>query len=74
MDFASGSSTAAGRWRFEHNSDGGVIGGLPHPGAWKVTVAAMFMEGISDWGWIRGDLVRIPLRTDQPLTIESLGK
>jgi cysteine-rich repeat protein len=69
--FATSGSTAAGRWSFNANSDGGVLGGLPFPGVWKITVTARFDLGITTWGWVRDDLVRIPLTMTQPITIEA---
>jgi cysteine-rich repeat protein len=64
-------TTAVGRWMFNRNSDGGVLGGLPFPGVWKVTVTPTFMTGLSTWGWVRHDAVRIPLKMTEPITIES---
>ena len=69
--FPTGPTTAAGRWTFDHNSDGGVLGGLPFPGAWKITVSAKFQTGISTWGYVRDDLQRIPLVMTEPITIEA---
>ena len=68
---ATGATTAAGRWRFNNNSDGGVLGGLPFPGVWKITVTPTFMTGITTWGWVRDDLKRIPMNMMQPITIEA---
>lgn len=64
-------NTAAGRWSFNQNSDGMVLGGLPFPGVWKVTVTPQFMMGLSTWGWVRQDAVRIPLVMTEPITIEA---
>jgi cysteine-rich repeat protein len=64
-------STAQGRWNFNLNSDGCVLGGLPFPGAWKVTVTPQFTSGITTWGWVRHDAVRIPLKLTEPITIEA---
>jgi len=72
--YATSASTAEGRWQFNQNSDGGLLGGLPFPGAWVVTVAARFQEGISTWGWVRDDLARIPLDMSQPITIEAFDE
>ncbi len=62
---------AAGRWSFNQNSDGMVLGGLPFPGVWKVTVTPQFMMGLTTWGWVRQDAVRIPLVMTEPITIEA---
>lgn len=68
----SGSGTAFGRWTFEANSDGGALGALPFPGRWRITVTPRFMSGISTWGWVRDDAMRIPLTMTEPITIEAL--
>ena len=72
--FATSSTTAVGRWTFNRNSDGGVLGGLPFPGVWKITVTPHFHTGLSTWGWVRDDLVRIPLVMSEPITIESFDQ
>ena len=69
--FATGPSTAVGRWKFNRNSDGGVLGGLPFPGVWKVTVTPHFVAGISTWGWVKHDTVRIPLIMTETITIQA---
>ena len=68
----SGSGTAFGRWTFDANSDGGALGPLPFPGRWRITVTPRFMTGISTWGWVRDDAMRIPLVMTEPITIEAL--
>jgi cysteine-rich repeat protein len=67
-----GAGTAFGRWSFDKNSDGGALGPLPFPGRWRITVTPRFMTGISTWGWVRDDGVRIPLVMTEPITIEAL--
>ena len=67
----SSATTAIGRWMFNRNSDGGVLGGFPFPGVWKVTVTPSFMTGLTTWGWVRHDAVRIPLKMTEPITIEA---
>ena len=43
-------------WIFSRNSDGGVLGGLPFPGVWTITVdGAASLKGITTWGWVRDD-------------------
>ncbi len=64
-------ATATGRWNFTNNSDGMVLGGLPFPGVWRVTVTPQFTAGITTWGWVKQDAVRIPLKTNEPITIEA---
>ncbi|MFO0595291.1 MAG: DUF4215 domain-containing protein [Myxococcaceae bacterium] len=68
----SGSGTAFGRWSFNQNSDGGALGPLPFPGHWRITVTPSFMAGITTWGWVRHDAVRIALNMNEPITIEAL--
>lgn len=68
----SGSGNAFGRWQFDANSDGGALGPLPFPGRWRITVTPRFMTGITTWGWVRHDAVRIALDLSQPITIEAL--
>lgn len=71
--FRTSPTSAAGRWSFNRNSDGAVLGGFPFPGAWRVTVTPHFQQGITSWGWVRQDLVRIPLALAEPITIESFS-
>ena len=67
----SGAATAIGRWVFNQNSDGGILGGLPFPWVWKVTVTPTFMMGLTTWGWVRHDVQRIALKMTEPITIEA---
>ncbi len=69
-----GATTAIGRWKFQNNSDGGVLGGLPFPGVWKITVTPKFAEGLTTWGWVRDDLQRIPMKMTEPITIEAFDQ
>jgi cysteine-rich repeat protein len=64
-------STADGDWHFQNNSDGMVLGGLPFPGVWSITVTPTFTAGITTWGYVRSDAVRIPLDMTQPATIQA---
>lgn len=72
--FATSVTTAAGRWSFDRNSDGGVLGGLPFPGVWKITVTPRFVTGLTTWGFVRDDLARIPLVMTEPITIEAFDQ
>lgn len=69
--FLSSPFEAQGRWVFGQNSDGGVIGNLPFPGRWTITVRPEFVEGIARWGWVKDTLARVPLSLREPVTIES---
>jgi cysteine-rich repeat protein len=72
--FATGPTSAAGRWVFGRNSDGGVLGGLPFPGVWTITVTPFFSAGITSWAWVRDDAVRIPLVMTEPVTIQAFDE
>jgi len=69
-----GPGTAQGKWTFQNNSDGGVIGGLPFPGTWTITVDATFVKGISAWAWVRHDLTRVPLTMGNIVTIQAFDE
>ena len=51
-----------------------MLGGLPFPGVWKITVAPRFMTGLSTWGWVRDDLQRIPMKMNETITIEAFDQ
>lgn len=65
---------AQGRWRFQGNTDGGVIGGLPDDVRWAITVTPRFVRGIDSWVWLQRDGTRIPLMMDEPVTITPLPR
>lgn len=69
-----GPGTARGRWNFDRNSDGGVLGPLPFPGAWKITVTPTFIKGLTTWGFVKDDGVRLPLAMSEPITIEAFDQ
>jgi len=72
--FATSTTTAAGKWSFNGNSDGGILGGLPFPGVWSITVTPTFQAGINTWGWVKDDLTRIPLDMSKPITIQAFDQ
>jgi len=72
--FASGPTSASGRWNFQTNSDGGVLGGLPFPGVWTITVTPRFVTGINNWAWVRDDGARVPLVMPEPVTIQAFDE
>lgn len=67
-----GSGSAFGRWTFNRNSDGGALGPLPFPGRWRITVTPRFQAGITTWGWVKDNGMRIALNRNEPITIEAL--
>ncbi len=69
-----GPSTASGKWTFNNNSDGGILGGLPFPGTWIITVTADFKKGITSWGWVKSDLSRVPLTLPDTVTIQAFDE
>jgi len=72
--FETSPTSAAGRWKFDRNSDGGVLGGLPFPGVWKITVTPKFLTGLTTWGFVRDDLKRIPLVMTETITIQAFDQ
>jgi cysteine-rich repeat protein len=55
MEFSRTSGTAAGaEWQFRRNTDGGIVGGLPFPGSWHLTVNAEFITGFDEWTFLSG--------------------
>ncbi len=63
---------AIGNWDFDRNSDGAAVGPLPFPGNWRITVHPRFTTGISTWGWVKENRMRIPLIMTEPIAIEAL--
>jgi cysteine-rich repeat protein len=49
-------TTARADWDCDLNSDGGVVGGLPFPGNWHLTITASFLAGITNWAFLSGAL------------------
>lgn len=43
---------AHGRWRFDNNSDGGVLAGIPLFFFWEITIEPEFAAGIDRWSFI----------------------
>jgi cysteine-rich repeat protein len=68
---ATGPTTASGRWTFNSNSDGGVIGGLPFPGNWTIVITPSFIQGISTWGFVKSNLQRVSLKLNEACTIQA---
>lgn len=70
--YASGPSSVTGRFWFEANTDGCVIGGLPQLSSWKIEITPRFLSGMTRWAWVSGDLTTTTLAMNEPLTIESI--
>jgi hypothetical protein len=71
---ATSGSTAAGRWAFFFlSTDGGILGTLPFPGDWTITVAPQFLFGIGSWNWVQADTSRAALTLGETVTIEALS-
>lgn len=52
---------AVGDFHFNGNSDGGILIGLPMPGAWSIDIESDFELGITDWGYVdqAGELITL---------------
>ena len=64
-----------GNWEHYHNSDGGVISGLPVDQSWYISINPNFIEGIDRWEFLTGSQTAmvqaaesIPLDMNEPLT------
>ena len=56
-----GPNTAQGRWEFWRNSDGAILGPLPFPGSWTITVSIDLLDGINRWAFFTEDADPRPL-------------
>lgn len=63
---------ALGDWKFQNNSDGGGLSGLPYPGAFVIEISSNFISGIETWQYIDGDGSPITLVKDQPAKLVAL--
>lgn len=52
---AAGAGRFVGNWRFQNNTDGGVLQGLPIPGNWIVRVHPTWRQGLTTWRWVDQD-------------------
>jgi cysteine-rich repeat protein len=69
-----GMSTATsyrGRWRFEDNTDGGLVNGLTLPGSWTITIAPSFVLGITRWRWVNESSFFTPFTLATNVTIRA---
>jgi hypothetical protein len=61
-----------GNWWHDHNSDGGVISGLPADESWSITITPSFIEGIDSWEFVSQNQTAaveyIALDMDNPIT------
>ena len=60
-----------GQWEFYHNSDGGVLGGLPTDTQWKITITPDFIAGIIGWKYQETELTTTTLDMLEPIIISS---
>jgi cysteine-rich repeat protein len=61
---------ARGDWRFETNTDGGVLAGLPFPGSWRIEITSEFLENVDGWSYVDqgGEMVTLDTTTTAILT------
>jgi cysteine-rich repeat protein len=52
--FKSSATSVHGDWAFQQNGDGGVISGLPFPGAWTISIQSTFTGAITSWKYQNG--------------------
>jgi cysteine-rich repeat protein len=57
-------TTARGEWNFRSNTDGGLIGGLPFPGSFRLTITPVSFREITRWTFL--------LETDDPAMPEEV--
>jgi cysteine-rich repeat protein len=67
----SSATTAAGRWSFKGNTDGGVLTGFPIPGSWEVLISPAFLSGITTWTWVQGSTSVVNLDLTVPIDIKA---
>ena len=67
----SSATTAAGRWSFNGNTDGGVLTGFPIPGSWEVLISPAFLSGITTWTWVQGSSSVVSLDLTVPIDIKA---
>jgi len=65
-------SLAHGDWSFDHNTDGGALGGLA-AGAWSIDVVSEFDEGIDAWAYLDGDGAPVPLQLDATANLRAFA-
>lgn len=70
-EFDGGSGTFAGRFGFDQNTDGGVIGPLPYPGAWRIVITHQASEGVERLVFLDRGTVSIGLDRTTPVVLES---
>ncbi len=58
-------STAFGDWEFHDNTDGGVLSGLPWPGAWTITIRTDLDLNVDLWDVVSAGGERIVLDASQ---------
>ena len=64
-------TSVAGAWKFQSNSDGGVITSFPFPGNWTVTVTPTFTGGIVAWAFVERDKSLVSLNMTAALQLTA---
>ncbi len=62
--FKSSATSVHGDWSFQQNTDGGVVSGLPFPGAWTIGIQTTFTGAVTAWKYQNGGSAPAPV----PLT------
>lgn len=70
-ELSGGGGTFVGDFHFEGNTDGGVIGPLPYPASWRITLTHTTLDGIGRLAVIDHDGASLALDADDPLVLES---
>jgi cysteine-rich repeat protein len=67
---STGATAALGDWSFRRNTDGGVLSGLPSPGAWSIEITMGLLDGVSSWDYVdeAGSMVALDLTATATLS------
>lgn len=69
--YKSGAASVFGDWSFRKNTDGGVISGLPSPGAWSIDITMGLMDGVTSWDYVQEDGSMVPLDLSSTATLTA---
>ncbi len=64
-----GSGTAAGRWHWWYNTDGGAIGGLTAFSSWCITIKPLYWRDVDSWAYYYTGGDHINLDMTLPVTV-----